>query len=236
MFTRENNAGIYLTISVHLIVLIVFLIYQIQFELKQEVAFVLDFTKQEEAERLQQKAQLRAEVSEELDALLSGSAAAPRNVAVDASERGRQLRDDRFRNPGQVYDEHQQLQAKLDASRRAAQQMQGSDDIAPQQQREQPQAETYKGPSVISYTLEGRKMTNSNVPAYKCLKGGDVTVMIAVNPKGYVLTASVVPEFSSSDPCLKASAMDAARRARFSESANAPPQQQGEIVYRFVAQ
>jgi len=233
---RENNAGIYLTVSVHLIVLIIFLLYQIRFELKQEVGFVLDFTKQEEVERLMQKAQLRAEVSQELDALLSGGSTAPRNVVVNASERGQQLRDDRFRNPAQVYDEHQQLQAKLDASRRAAQQMQGSDDAASLHQSEPTQAETYKGPSVISYKLEGRKMTNANIPAYKCLNGGDVTVVIGVNPKGYVTTASVVQEFSSSDPCLKASAMDAARRARFSENNNAPPQQQGEIVYRFVKQ
>ena len=236
MFKRENNAGIYFTVSVHLVVLIVFLLYQIRFELKQEVAFVLDFTKQEEAERLIQREQLRAEVSQELDAILSGGASAPRNVVVNATERGQQLRDDRFRNPAQVYEEHQQVQARLDASRRAAQAIQGSDDITPPQQREQPQAETYKGPSVISYKLEGRSHVSLPIPAYKCLGGGDVTVMIMVDTRGFVTAASVVPEFSSSDACLREYAIGAARSSRFTRSNNAPPQQQGEIVYRFVAQ
>ena len=236
MFKRENNAGIYFTVSVHLVVLIVFLLYQIHFELKQEVAFVLDFTKQEEVERIQQRESLRAEVSQELDALLSGQAVTPRNVVVNASEQGRQLRDDRFRNPAQVYEEHEQMQAKLDASRRAAQAMQGSDDITPVQQREQTQTETYKGPSVISYKLEGRRSVSLPIPAYKCLGGGDVTVIIMVDQRGYVVAASVAPQFSSADGCLREYAMGAARSSRFTRDDNAPPQQQGEIVYRFVAQ
>ena len=238
MLNRGNKAGLYLTISVHLVLLILFLIYQIGYQLQQDHTFVLDFSPQEEAERLAQKAQLRTQVSQELDAILSGSAAAPRNVVVNASERdprGQALRDDRFRNPNQVYEEAQQLQAKLDASRRAAQALQGSDNIAPEE-TPRPPSETYKGPSVISYKLGERKALSLPIPVYKCLGGGDVTVIIAVDPKGYVVAASVYKEFSSSDPCLTEYAMRAARSSRFSEDTKAPAQQQGEIVYRFVAQ
>ena len=241
MFNRENRAGIYLTVSVHLGVLILFLLYQIGFQLQQEAAFVLDFTRQEEAERVVQQEQLRAEVAEELDALLSGSVTAPpRNVVVDASERetsgqGRSLRDDRFRDPSVVYEEARQLQAKLDASRRAAEALQGSDEGVAQQ-REQIQSETYKGPSVISYKLEGRKAVHLPIPVYKCLGGGDVTVLIGVDPRGYVVAASVATVFSSSDPCLKEFALRAANASRFTADASAPNPQQGEIVYRFVAQ
>ena len=238
MFNRGNRAGIYLTVSIHLGLLIIFLLYQIGFQLQLEATFVLDFTKQEEVERLMQREQLRAEVSQELDALLSGSSAiVPRNVVVDASERGQQLRDDRFRNPAQVYDEHRELQAKLDASRRAAQALQGSDEVAPLSTTEQPKpSETYKGPSVISYKLDGRKAVNLPIPVYKCLGGGDVTVMIGVDQRGYVVTAKVIPEFSSSDACLMEYAIRAAKQSRFSANNNAPVQQQGEIVYRFIAQ
>ena len=45
-------------------------------------------------------------------------------------------------------------------------------------------AEAYQGPSVISYTLEGRKAMNLPVPAYKCMGGGDVSVSVIVNRKG----------------------------------------------------
>jgi len=237
MDSRGNRAGIYLTVSVHLGVLILFLIYQIGFQLQRESAFVLDFTKQEELEKIAQQAQMRALVSEELDAILSGNAVAnPRNVVVNASERGQQLRDDRFRNPAQVYDEHQQLQAKLDASRRAAQALQGSDDDVAPTSTQQTAAETYKGPSVLSYKLEGRQAVSLPIPVYKCLGGGDVTVLIVVDPRGYVVAASVVREFSSSDRCLNEYAINAARSSRFNRDDNAPQQQQGEIVYRFVAQ
>jgi len=237
MFNRGNRAGIYLTVSIHLGLLILFLLYQIGFQLQQEASFVLDFTRQEEAERVQQRAQVRAEIAQELDALLSGAAVAPRNVAVDASERGQQLRDDRHRNPAQVYNEHQQLQAKLDASRRAAQALQGSDDVSPATATEQPKpSETYKGPSVISYKLEGRKAVSLPIPVYKCLGGGDVTVMIAVDQRGYVVAASVATAFSSSDACLMEFAIRAAKQSRFTASDKAPVQQQGEIVYRFIAQ
>jgi hypothetical protein len=238
MFNRGNRAGLYLTISIHLGLLIVFLSYQIGFQLQQEASFMLDFSRLEEAERVAQRAQLRSEIAQELDALLSGNATAiPRNVAVDASERGQQLRDDRHRNPAQVYDEHQALQAKLDASRRAAQALQGSDQVAPISTNEQPrQAETYKGPSVISWKLEGRRAINLPIPVYKCLGGGDVTVMIAVDQKGYVIAASVVTDFSSSDACLTEYAIRAAKQSRFSRNDNAPVRQQGEIVYRFIAQ
>ena len=229
-----NRAGIYLTVSVHLFIVIIFLLYRIGFELKRETAFVLDFTKLEQMEKAAKVERMRAEVSQELDARLSGEAT-PRNVAVNASERGQSLKDDRFRNPAQVYDEARQLQAKLDASRRAAQALQGSDDVA-SVEREHPKAETYKGPSVISWKLEGRKAVSLPIPVYKCLGGGDVTVLIMVDPKGYVVATSIVQEFSSSDTCLKEFAVRAARSSRFTADANAPAQQQGEIVYRFIAQ
>ncbi|MCL2502709.1 MAG: hypothetical protein FWE99_06200, partial [Bacteroidales bacterium] len=151
-------------------------------------------------------------------------------------ERNQTLRDDRFRNPSEVYDEHQQLQAKLDASRRAAQALQGSDDDVASIQTEQPASETYTGPSVISYKLEGRKAVSLPIPAYKGLRGGDVTILIVVNPYGYVISTSVVRQFSSSDPNLIEYAINAARSSRFNRDDNASQQQQGEIVYRFIAQ
>jgi TonB family protein len=74
------------------------------------------------------------------------------------------------------------------------------------------------------------------VPAYKCQGGGDVSVQISVNRKGYVVGASVIESVSSSDECLIRSAVAAAKRSRFRASTSAPEKQVGEIVYRFIAQ
>ena len=94
----------------------------------------------------------------------------------------------------------------------------------------------YSGPSVLSYTLDGRKASKLPIPAYRCYAGGEVTVIIVVNPQGVVIGAEVKDDISSTDQCLRNFAVRAARLSRFSQSSTAPARQTGEIVYRFIAQ
>jgi hypothetical protein len=234
--SKEKKVGFYSTIIFHLVVLIIFLLTAIHGIVSEETSFVLDFSKLEEIEKIEKLEELKQQASKELDDLLSGRASnSYRNVAVDRSNQP--LRDDRFKNPNQVYDEARELQRKLDASRAAALREQGSDDVAANNENlPKENAQQYKGPSVISYTLDGRKAISLPVPAYKCQGGGDVSVQISVNRKGYVVGASVIESVSSSDECLIRSAVAAAKRSRFRASASAPEKQVGEIVYRFIAQ
>ncbi|MDD2281062.1 MAG: hypothetical protein PHT23_05410, partial [Bacteroidales bacterium] len=164
MFKRENNAGLYLTIAVHLAVLIIFLLTKIGFTLREEVSFVLDFTKQEETEQLAKEAQLKEDVSKELDDIIAGRKTPVRNAVVDASQKGSRLKDDRFKNPNQVYEEAKALQEKLNASKREAEANQGTDEPATTTKVNEVKKETYKGPSVISYSLENRKATSLPIP------------------------------------------------------------------------
>ncbi|NCB18744.1 MAG: hypothetical protein EOM61_03880 [Bacteroidia bacterium] len=237
MLKRDNNAGLYLTVAFHLLVIIILLISRIDYMLREETSFILDFTKEELLEEIAKQEKLKDEVSKELDDILAGRTPV-RNVITDASSRrGEELRDDRFRNPSQVYDEARRLQEKLDASKREAEANMGSDDVPQTTQKEQkPKEESYKGPSVISYLLEGRKAMSLPIPVYKCVAGGDVAVAIVVDRKGYVKNATVIPDRSSADDCLRQYAIRAAKSSRFTASANAPDRQTGEIVYRFIAQ
>ncbi|PKP42841.1 MAG: hypothetical protein CVT93_02820 [Bacteroidetes bacterium HGW-Bacteroidetes-10] len=235
MFRRDNNAGLYLTIAVHLVVLIVLLSTRIGFEIREENAFVLDFTREEELEKQEKEEQFKEEISKELDDIIAGRTPV-RNVVVDAGSRNRALRDDRFKNPNQVYDEAKALQAKLDAAKRDAEREQGSDDVSAKQNEVKKEAQPYRGPSVISYTLEGRKAVSLPIPVYKCVAGGDVSVAISVNRKGYVVAATVIDNASASDNCLRDYAIKAAKSSRFTASSSASEKQTGEIVYRFVAQ
>ncbi len=234
--SKEKKVGFYSTIIFHLVVLIIFLLTAIHGIVSEETSFVLDFSKLEEIEKIEKLEELKQQASKELDDLLSGRASnSYRNVAVDRSNQP--LRDDRFKNPNQVYDEARELQRKLDASRAAALREQGSDDVAANNENlPKENAQQYKGPSVISYTLDGRKAISLPVPAYKCQGGGDVSVQITVNRKGYVVAAQVIESVSSSDECLIRSAVAAAKRSRFRASTSAPEKQVGEIVYRFIAQ
>ena len=236
---REDRVGFYTTLVFHLAVLIVLLGVSIGHVATQEQSFVLDFTKQEELEKLQKEIELKEEVNRNLEDLLARQPQQRiRNVAVDAGSR---LKDDRFKNPSEVYDEARELQRKLDASRRDALAQQAREeavDLGRQQKGEESSepVPAYQGPSVISYELEGRKALTLPVPAYKGYGAGDVLVDIEVNPAGRVTAASVRAGESTADASLHSFALDAARRSRFSASPDAAKSQPGWILYRFIAQ
>lgn len=235
MFKSENKVGLYLTVAIHLLVVIALLITKLGFVLnEEEKTLMIDLTGQEETIKMEQEAQLKMDVSKELDNILS-SRTNIRNIAVDASKAGKELKDDRFKNPNQVYDEARRLQDKLNASKKEAEANQGDEEIS-QQVKDQKKSETYKGPSVISYILEGRKAMSLPIPVYKCLGGGDVSIAIIVNRKGYVVAAQIISNVSSSESCLQEYAIKAAKSSRFTSSASAPERQPGEIVYRFISQ
>lgn len=235
---KEDRVGFYTTLVFHLSVLIVLLLVSIGHVATSETSFVLDFTKQEELEKLQKEIELKEEVNKNLEDLLARQPRERiRNVAVDA---GSKLKDDRFKNPSEVYDEARELQRKLDASKRDALAQQAKEeavDLNPQKGEvsDEP-AQAYHGPSVISYQLDGRKALSLPVPAYKGYGAGDVLVDIEVNQAGRVTAASVRAGESTADASLHSFAIDAAKRSRFSASSDAVKSQSGWILYRFIAQ
>ena len=240
--SAEDKAGIYTTVIVHLAVVIVLLLAGLDYSLKQENSFVLDFSKyeelerlQEEVERLQREAEFKESISRRLqEQLASSSASAIRGVAVDRAA----LRDDRGTDAEQLYKDAQRLQEELDRG------YQVQDDnvadpgpVVPQKQADPVKdAPVYSGPSVVSYYLEGRKASKLPIPAYRCMGAGQVTVIITVNPGGAVINTKVDEAVSSTDGCLRAFAIRAARLSKFSAKADAAPKQQGNIVYEFIAQ
>ena len=238
----DKHIGLYLTISFHLLLLIFSLIYSINNVREKGNSFVMDFSKEEMLEEIAKLEQMKQDVSKEIDELLN-AASTPhsrtgqnvRNVAIQNQY------DDLLKSEQEegreVYEEAKLLQEKLDAAKRAAQEDDQSGDIEVNKPKQNnPDVEAYKGPSVISFKLDGRKQLHLPVPAYKCIAGGEVVVAITVDPKGYVIDANVIPARSSSDRCIIEYAIVAAKTSRFSVSLSAPRKQAGEIVYRFVAQ
>lgn len=236
---REGKAGLLITLIFHLIIVIVLLAYSIHYQIRQETSFVLDFSGAEEMEKARKIEEMKESVSRELDALISGSQGGQniRNVAIDASK---PLKDDRntAQDAEKLYEEAKKLQEKIDKAREEMEETSLNEnevEIERKDKRDR-KAEAYTGPSVISYTLDGRKASYLPVPAYKCIGAGDVSVSIIVNRKGYVVGCRVIEGVSSSDKCLRDYALKAASRSRFKSSDTAPERQGGEIVYRFVAQ
>ena len=243
LFNKESKAGILITVIFHLTVIIVLLLYQIDATIRKEESFVIDFSRQEEIERKEME---RQEIEKELTKMeairqrleerISASSVPVRNIAVD---RGGFLKDDRGTDAEKLYKDAEKLAQDLKDGQSNAFDEKYNDeavDLGSGSGKESKTESVYSGPSVLSYTLDGRKASKLPIPAYRCYGGGQVTVIIVVNPQGMVIDARVQEETSSSDECLCRFAVRAARLSRFSQSSTAPARQTGEIVYQFIAQ
>jgi cell division protein FtsB len=236
---KEDRAGLYLTVIFHLTVIIVLLLYYIDTTLRREESFVLDFSKQEEIEKKEKEEIFKEDISRKLDELISAaqSSSAPiRNIAVDATNS--RLKDDRGTDAEQLYKDAERLAKDLKSGHKDAIEEDARQETVEMQHQKKSDAnqKEYSGPSVVSYTLDGRKASHLKIPAYRCYGAGDVTVIITVNNAGQVVKAEVMDGISSDDQCLRSFAVRAARLSRFSASQTAPPNQKGEILYRFIAQ
>lgn len=235
---KEDKAGLYTTVIIHLAVLIVLLATSLGFTLQRENSFVLDFSKLEELERLQaeverlkQEAEFQQAIANRLEAELGSASGGYRNIAVDRAS----LKDDRGTDADQLYKDAERLARELKGGFEAPDDgftanVPSKDDGTKKEEKK------YSGPSVVSYYLEGRKASKLSIPAYRCMGAGQVTVLISVDNAGSVVAAKIDESVSSTDGCLRAFAIRAARLSRFSADPKAPAKQQGNIVYQFIAQ
>lgn len=232
--SKDDRAGLYITVIVHLLVLIVLMAVQLGATLKKESSFVLDFTKAEQVEKLKKELDLKQAINERLNEMLAGGYEPVRNVVVDRSA----LKDDRHsaEDAEQLYKDAEKLKEDL---KKAPEVPQDNEIVAaPTPKKESPEKKEakYSGPSVLTYELEGRKASRLPIPAYRCIGAGEVRINITVDKQGTVVGAKVDEGSSSSDGCLRSFAVRAARMSKFSMSTTAPDRQQGYIIYQFVAQ
>lgn len=246
MLTRGDKAGLYLTVIVHLVVLIILLVTQIGFSLQKENSFVIDFSKQEAMEAEQKQKQLEEEaekkvddlIAAKVDRLLAGTSGVEFRNTTTSRNKG-MLKDDRNTDAEKLYADAEKLARDLKNGPKADL---GNDDDyveTPSKSKDtgsKPSDKTYSGPSVLSWHLDNRKASHLPIPAYRCYGGGMVTVVITVNNAGKVIDARILDDVSSDDKCLRDFAIRAARMSVFSSSPAAPSKQTGDIVYQFIAQ
>ncbi|MGM9763977.1 MAG: energy transducer TonB [Candidatus Cryptobacteroides sp.] len=236
MKTTSNKAGIYITVIFHLAVIIVLLLAGVDSALRREESFVLDFSKQEKIEKEQKEIEFKEDISRKLDELISMAKQQNpqniRNIAVDANA---PLKDDRNTDAEQLYKDAERIAKDL-KSNAIEEDARGETVEMQHQRKDDDKKKTYSGPSLVTYNLEGRKASYLHTPSYKCMGSGDVCVIITVDQGGKVVNAKVQEEMSSDDKCLRNYAVRSARLSRFSAPKNAPARQQGDILYRFIAQ
>ena len=234
--TPDQKAGLFITAIVHLAVIIILLLCQIGYSVQRENSFVLDFTKQEEQEKIEKQEELSRNALAQLESMLSVARSQPvRNVTVNRS----QLKDDRNTDADQLYRDAERLAQDLkDGQHRQQDDPEDfvQDPVTPPSDPKPRKQQTYSGPSVLSWSLDGRKATHLPIPAYRCIGAGEVTVIITVNNQGTVVDAKVDDGSSSGDGCLRSFATRAARLSKFNASSTAPARQMGTITYLFIAQ
>ena len=232
---QEDRAGLELTIIVHLVVLIVLLLWGIGREIAAENSFVLDFTKQEEVEKEQKQEEMQEEISRKVDEMIARATSSNsiRNVAVNG-----QLCDDRHSaaEARELMNDADRLAKELKAGYKSDIEEDARETAVDYQKPAKEESKEYSGPSVLSWTLDGRKASHLPIPAYRCYGAGVVSVAIAVDQQGKVINAKVNDAASSDDSCLRNFAIRAARMSRFNRDLSAPVRQAGEIVYSFIAQ
>jgi len=230
---REDRAGLELTIIIHLVVLILLLILGIGTSIKTENSFILDFSQEELRALEKQKEELQNEVSKKLDEMIAaGGTVQKRNVAVNSSS----IKDDRnsAAEAEKLYKDAARLQSELKKGHEIS-----AVEESPQKAKEEDikaEEKPYSGPSVLSWTMEGRKACHLPIPAYRCYGEGVVTVFITIDKQGKVLSVKIDDLSSDSDSCLREFAQRAARSSRFTADPNAPSRQAGSITYSFIAQ
>ena len=111
-FSKEDRAGLYITVIFHLAVIIILLATQLGFSIAKENSFVLDFTKQEQVEKEKKEEIFKEDISERIERMLAAAGSIPiRNVTVDRGA----LKDDRGTNAEELYRDAQRLQQELDS-------------------------------------------------------------------------------------------------------------------------
>ena len=239
MLTRDDKAGLYLTVIFHLVILIILLLTQIGFSLKREDLFVIDFSQDEKKEltKVERKEEMPLDeaVAEKIERMLAGDAGIEFKNTTTSRNKGA-LKDDRNTDAEKLYADAARLAKDLKNGIQ-----QDDEDVVvtkpvKAEKKNDSSSRSYSGPSVLSWHLDGRKASHLPIPAYRCYGGGMVTVVITVNTSGKVIDARVLDDVSSQDKCLRDFAVRAARMSRFSASPTAPSKQTGDIVYQFIAQ
>jgi outer membrane biosynthesis protein TonB len=241
---KTNTSGLLITVIFHLTVIVVLLLHQLDINRQREEVFVMDFTRQEDLEReqkeleeqleeLKKKEDILKKVEEKLAANVPSTTSEVKNLAVNT---GKPLKDDRGTDAEQLYKDAEKLQENLKNGYKSDITEDDGDEGVQTPGKDTGSKESYSGPSVLSYTLDGRSATHLPIPAYRCYGGGQVTVIIQVNRQGIVMNAQVNENVSATDKCLREFALRAARQSRFTKSNTAPERQVGEIVYQFIAQ
>lgn len=242
-FIQKHIYGVLGTIIVHLLLAILFMLIKLSATYRErQEAIIIDFERTpEDPEIVEMEVPDRiAEMvnNEEFWTNIARNLSTPAEEDFDIDDYIEQIKQELLES-GEISEENylDELRQRMEEATQAGEtEFRDPEEIQEEISADE-MAAAYSGPTRIYYVLEGRTHRSLPLPIYKCEGSGKVVLTIVVDQRGYVLSAEVIPEESSTDDyCLHDMAKDAALRSRFNLDLSAPPRQEGLITYHFVAQ
>jgi len=240
----KHRIGILTTLIIHLVIIILFLTYQIIIHPVPINSASVEIPDEELEELLKPEEQKQeVEVLEKMDNMPKAkNQISDINAELDAS-----IKDNRHKDVQKIYDEAEAIQKSLaegaEAYKKALAEVEAMENEKPKKQESkevkqdtEKKSVKHQGNVTVSYDLQGRYDVYLYIPAYKCEGAGTVVVTIAVDRNGNVTHAAVSATTSPGDDCLNDMAVYAARSSKFNVSQTAPDPQKGSIKYQFEAQ
>ncbi len=240
-FFTNNVNSILATISLHLLVVILFLWFklgeareehkdQVMIEFNPEIKPLEDKT--EKAEKA------GGEIAKTLPNLSSGEV---HSIAANVSGKlDENLSTSRYEQ--QVMQELGISSLKTENKLTTESPSPDENSIDPPAEENNPDKEGYvpniirKENTTVSYFLENRWHRYLYIPTYKCQGGGTVIIDIVINQSGKVISATIAENKSTRDQCLLEEAYRSATSAVFNSDTKSPAKQVGTITYVFLAQ
>lgn len=243
-FFTDNINSILGTISIHLMVVLIFLWFKLgeaqEMQKKEEV--LIEFN--EEMKPLEEKAPAESNPSSEAygEGLPTLDRQTLHSIASSVSSKlDNEISTEKYA---------QQVMSELGISSLASpggameEQAETEDEnaIYSTEQSEASQAEPdvpniiRKDNTTVSYFLEGRWHKYVYIPTYKCQGGGTIVLDIIINQAGKVISALISENKSSPDPCLREEAYRSAITAQFNGDMQSMPKQLGTMTYVFLPQ
>ena len=230
---EEKNiiTGILGTVSIHLLVIIIFLTARLdKVHDKHQEKMVIEFDEQT-YKTLEQLLQENKAENSDIKPLTQE---AVKNIAVNTAN---QLEE---KISTEKYIEQLKKELNINDNNDQMDKLLGDEPVVQTKKQDQKKPVEkkdmyYKGPTRINFFLEGRTGRYIHIPVYKCQGSGKVVIDIVVNQQGEVISTSVASA-NTSEECIIRTALESAKISLFNIDLNAEPRQKGTISYEFVAQ
>ena len=245
IWSNKHIYGILGTLSVHLILAILFMLFKISalHEVNKQPVLITFEQEPQPVEKVVTKKEEKLVPDEKLKKMIHDipvNEALKKKENIDINKYINQVKEEMIRQ-GQLsqdnfIDEQSREQAEIEKELRKKLPVKEKTLSGDSLTKSEIMASHYAGPTRVKYNLAGRIARNLVIPIYKCEGSGMVIVNIVVNRNGFVTEASIDTDRSDASTCMHETALRAARISRFDIDLNAPEKQKGTITYFFVAQ